>query len=390
METAKARPYPSAAFDDLDQFAADVVQRLRDRVPSYDSVPFEEHVSFVEGQMRDMLDGVVHGRPPGPEHLARSEDLGWRRASQRVPVRDLMEAYHFCFREMWRRLVEVTDGAEHGGAELIASFDTLWSWTHGLSSAVANAHAEASRTHWAERAELRRRLFDAIGRGETEDPAVERLAAGLGFDANGTFQAICIPDQGQRSPDQIEKEFRPETASLGVMQIWAHDGVVTALCQQVDPGTITSVLAKRQVPIGVGLVRRGLAGARTSMSDAAMAVDVCKPGDVAFFADTAPLAVLFAGRASLEQALEAGARIARDHPQIAKTVMAFSRSFRFVDCARELHLHPNSAKYRLDRWTELTGWDVTTFAGLLRSVASIELFAGHRQGSPDGPGSLFD
>ncbi len=387
MEIANTRPELSAVFDDLDQFAAEVVQRLRQRLPSYESVPLDEHVTFVHAQMHDMLDGVVHGRPPGPEHLARSENLGWRRASQHVPVQDLMEAYHFCFREMWRRLVEVTDSSDRGGAELLGSVDVLWSWTHRLSGAVANAHAEASRTRYAERADLRRRLFDALCRGETEGPTVERLAAGLGFDPTGTFQAICIPDQGQRSPDQVEAEIRPETTSIGVLQIWAHDGVVTALCQSIEPTSITSVLAKRQVPVGVGLPRRGLPGAQASMTDASMAMDVCKMGGVAFFAETAPLSVLFAGRTSLEQALSAGAQVARDYPQIAETVVAFSRTFRIVDCARELHLHPNSAKYRLDRWAELTGWDPTTFSGLLRSVASIELFADRPD--PAAAGSLF-
>ncbi|MEU4489917.1 helix-turn-helix domain-containing protein [Streptomyces purpurascens] len=42
-------------------------------------------------------------------------------------------------------------------------------------------------------------------------------------------------------------------------------------------------------------------------------------------------------------------------------------------CARRLHIHPNSARYRLDRWTELTGHDVETVDGLSASVIAPEL-----------------
>lgn len=373
----------TVVLDRLDQFSEDVVRRLRAHRPSYESVPLEEHLGFVQDQMRDILEGVARGRPPGAEHLAKSEKLGWRRAAQRVPVHDVMEAYHFCFREMWRRLVELAGDRDHAATELLGSVDILWSWTHGLSTAVANAHAEASRTRYAERTELRRRLFDALAAGETEGPAIERLATGLGFDPTGMFQAICMPDTGKWSPDQIEAAVRRETLATGVLQIWAHDGVVTALGQHFDAAAVATALGKQRLRIGVGLPRRGLVGARASMDDSSMAMDACGTRDVVFFAEQAPLCVLNAGRGSLEEALAVGAKVADEHPQLAETVLAFSRSFRVVDCARELHLHPNSAKYRLNRWAELTGWDPLSFPGLLRSITSIELFTEHRRAPQD-------
>jgi DNA-binding PucR family transcriptional regulator len=42
-------------------------------------------------------------------------------------------------------------------------------------------------------------------------------------------------------------------------------------------------------------------------------------------------------------------------------------------CARQLHIHPNTARYRLDRWKALTGHDVETLAGLAASVTALEL-----------------
>jgi DNA-binding PucR family transcriptional regulator len=66
--------------------------------------------------------------------------------------------------------------------------------------------------------------------------------------------------------------------------------------------------------------------------------------------------------------------VARRHPDLAETVLAYSRCRYSVSaCARQLHIHPNSARYRLDRWKALTGQDVETFMGLAASVAALEL-----------------
>ena len=38
-----------------------------------------------------------------------------------------------------------------------------------------------------------------------------------------------------------------------------------------------------------------------------------------------------------------------------------------------LHLHPNTVRYRVERWHQLTGWDVRTRQGLIRSIAALGL-----------------
>jgi len=41
-----------------------------------------------------------------------------------------------------------------------------------------------------------------------------------------------------------------------------------------------------------------------------------------------------------------------------------------------MHLHPNTVKYRLERWRQLTGWDARTWDGLSASMLALGLFAG--------------
>ncbi|WP_010595674.1 helix-turn-helix domain-containing protein, partial [Rhodococcus sp. P14] len=58
---------------------------------------------------------------------------------------------------------------------------------------------------------------------------------------------------------------------------------------------------------------------------------------------------------------------------LAETLRAFATSgFSLSACARELRVHPNTVKYRLDRWRELTGWDVHDVEGLVASLRCLE------------------
>ena len=68
--------------------------------------------------------------------------------------------------------------------------------------------------------------------------------------------------------------------------------------------------------------------------------------------------------------------VAQRHPDLAQTVLAYSRCRYSVSaCARQLQIHPNSARYRLDRWKALTGHDVETAHGLTASVIALELMS---------------
>ncbi|WP_437115069.1 helix-turn-helix domain-containing protein [Streptomyces flaveolus] len=40
---------------------------------------------------------------------------------------------------------------------------------------------------------------------------------------------------------------------------------------------------------------------------------------------------------------------------------------------RALRIHPNTVRYRLDRWQEPTGWDVRTWAGLSAGMVGLDL-----------------
>lgn len=61
-------------------------------------------------------------------------------------------------------------------------------------------------------------------------------------------------------------------------------------------------------------------------------------------------------------------------PHIRDAVQAYAQhGFSIAAGAQALCIHPNTMKYRLDRWEQLTGFDPRTLDGLLRSLLSIAI-----------------
>lgn len=357
---------------EIEPFADGVVDRLRKQLPSYGAVPLEEHRELVRGQMRQILEGFIAHEGPGQSELADARELGWRRAAQGVPLPEVIEAYHTCYREIWLALVAETAGEPERTKALVDDAATLWSWTHQLSASVASGHAEALQTRFAEKAEVRRKLFNALADGRADEPETARMAAALELDAAGQFQAVCITDTGGRTPDEVQQELDRKS---GAAICGARGGMVTILVQGCPALSVIKVLGLRQG--GIGIRRAGLPGAAASVTDGEAALRLAEwRGGLVEYERTWLLSTMFQSREALREPLAAGVATAAEHPHLAETVRAFAENgFRVADCARQMHLHPNSAKYRLDRWQQLTGWDVQTFDGLMSSLAAIELFA---------------
>jgi hypothetical protein len=358
---------------EIDSFADGVVDRLRAHLPSYAAVPLAEHQELVRTQMRQIVTGLLAHKEPAAEDLAGARELGWRRAAQGVPLPEVIEAYHSCYREIWLALVEETTEDPDLTRALVADAATLWSWTHQLSANVAIGHTEALQTRFAERAELRRKLFNSLTDGRADDPDTARLAAVLELDPSGSFQAICTSDVGGRSPDELQHELDRKTHSA---ICGARGGTATILIQGSPPGPILQALDLQDAAVGVGICRAGLTGALASIGDAESALRLAEwRGGAVEYESAWLLCTMFHQREGLREPLAVGREVAAEHPHLAATVRAFAENgFRVADCARQMHLHPNSAKYRLDRWQQLTGWDVQTFDGLITSHAAIELF----------------
>jgi hypothetical protein len=375
------RPVADLAIDvhgRLEQLVDRVVDGIAEEIPAYrlGPVPDEDLAGSVRRNIEMILLGLAEQREPTADEIAVRRELGSRRALQGVPVDALLGAYHVGYRELWLSLVRaVPPGDERSATQLLEAATLVWSWVHQLTDAIAAAHAATVRSVEARAVGARQRFVELLVGGDLDGDEADRLARSLGFDPTGTF-VVTVMRGASDDLDALELQ-RAVDGVDGRHAVAARGPELVVVSQEAD-GADDVVKACRQESLGSsitsGAEREGLRGARDSLRDAEQTLAITEDGGTAAFEDAWLWATLTGAADRLRPLLARGAEVAGSHPHLAEAVSAFADAgFSVSEAARRLSLHANTVAYRLDRWTELTGWDPRRFPGLVRSVASLRL-----------------
>jgi hypothetical protein len=359
----------------LDALTERVLGDIAAELPEYagEIVPRPDLAASIVRNLEMMLLGLAERRGRTNDELAVRRVLGARRAEQGLPVDTLIQAFHVGYRELWRSLVDaVPPDDPETAAGLLVGATTIWSWVHEVSSAISAAHGETVRSHEARAIGIRRRLVELVVAGDVRDGDARGLAVAAGFDPDGPVVATVVRT-GAGDPADPEVVQQVLEGFDGVHAAAQRGASLVVLTQAGPPPA--AALAERlpSAAIGVGLERSGLSGARASLEDADRVASLGVHGARAF-AETWIWASLSHERERLRPLLAGGSEAAEEHPHLAETVLAFADAgFSVTEAARSLELHANTVAYRLDRWHQLTGWDVRSLEGLVRSIAAIRL-----------------
>jgi hypothetical protein len=355
-----------------------IVAQIRAESPQYAGVPRDDHERHVSEQFHGLLTGLASRRPPTAAQTEVARELGRLRARQGVPVEEMIGAYHVGYREMWNVLLARADIRDPNlTVRLVRLVDLVWTWVRLISSASADAHVEAIRAEHTVQITLAHRFLEALRGGEASSDEAVHLARALAFDPDGGFQAACVPISAW-SDDQLDLLQRCLRQQLGTVRSATRGSFGILVFQCAEAETVVSAVRETfaGLPVGVGLARPGLAGAESSIVDAERALAVAVQDDsVVFFDQEWLLATLLTHRQRLAPLLQADREIAGSHPHLAEAVRAYAdNGFSVTGAGRAMHLHPNTVKYRLERWRAVTGWDPRTPTGLTKSLLSLRMF----------------
>lgn len=366
---------------DLSRLVPGIVDEIRRQVPEYDAVDRTQHEVGVTEQYRGLLAGLSERRPPNADEVARARSLGQRRAREGLTLAATMSAYHIGYREMWNVILTRTTSPEQSlSSELLPLVDLVWTWVQRASSAAAEAFEETTRLEDAARTTLLLRLLNGIYGGAPQHADLELTARGLGFDPAKDFQVIVSPSESWE-PDRLNG-FRRQLAR-NLRGAVAHSEVrgtsLVTIVQGLPAEDLVAMLRAQcaDLVVGVGLQRAGLPGAADSAIDAeeSLVYGRARGGDRVVWFDREWLAItLFQREARLEPLLRPDLGASSLHGDAAAAVGGMlDNGLSFSATGRALHLHPNTIRYRIERWEQLTGWDVKTRHGLIRSIAALGL-----------------
>jgi hypothetical protein len=342
------------------------------------SVPVTELETNLKLEVTMVLRGLAERRDPDVELKELVHELCRKRAIQGAAVDTMYRGLRADCEALWNALVRTANLKDERVVRLllVEVSALLWKIYDEMALTASEAFRAISVAQEAANSALKQRLVERLLTGD--DPGSSELAAlaeTLGFDPGLSFQAFSVAIGGE--PKALPASEHDLMKSVGgVCRVIPRGHAFVMLVQGIPEGHVTTFLERSgsKSPVGVGMKRSGMIGAKRSLVDAGHALLLAfLRGGVVRFVDEWPAATILAQRSRLTDVLPPRAAEALSDPILVASVRAYAdAALSLVVAGQRLHVHPNTIAYRLGRWREITGWDPRTLHGLMCSMLAIE------------------
>ena len=342
---------------ELEPMATEIVERTRAEIPSLRSVPLAEHLSDTSGSLRLLIDGALGDEGPDGAARQRLRAIGSRRAGQGVPVEDLMRSWRLSIRLGTERATTIARRRGIPAELVLGAFNGAHRLADQAMVTLAEAHRSRERSPASHGA--RGRFVRAALSGRIAADAIRAEAVQHGIALDRRYRAVRVrgerhmllavearltdvPGSGEVVGGLFAEPDEGEMIGFTSLEPGRGSGELIAVGPSLG---IESLAASFRVATRVVNVaeRFGLAGVH-DLGSAGLHVAVLESGD--------------AGDALVERYIEP----VRDSPSgeaLLASLRVWLESGKRVDPAAErLHVHPNTLRYRLARYAELTGADL--------------------------------
>ena len=356
-----------------------MVAEFSTAIPAYARLPDPDAAGgILEMSRRNLelfVECVVADRTPTREELEPFCRSARQRASEGMPLEDLLAAYRMGGRLGWR---EISAAAQPNEQEaLVEMAERTMHYIDRVSAAVAQSYLDARQHHVSEEERRLRDLFDGLVVGSPLSSGVRAVAERLGFAIDGPHRpfALVVPGAAAHEHAAIATSLR----GRGVLALTEGErvaGLAPPSARAADLASGEAILA-----IGDATVAPMLAG---ELEDTRLLVGVGrrlgKSGELR--TDEFLPELLLARSAGVADRITQRVFAPLDAYEERRTSALADTLERFValgldrrGAAADLGVHPNTLDYRLRRIGELTGLDL----GKPRDVAIVVLACRQRR-----------
>ncbi len=360
---------------DRDELVETMLGRFRAEIPGYERVPD----AVIRGQVREVvrqnidlcLDWVAGAGAPETARFDKFTTSAKNRATEGMPLEDLLRAYRIGATTAWRVLVAEARAHEHDALNRAA--ELVMSYIDQVSGTVATAYLEERQHHVSEQERGLRGLLNALLGGDALAPDHHETAARLGLPIGGGFAtfALAIPSGGARAHARAAAGLR----GVAALALSEGDRVVGLwlpgrdLAQALPAGAVAVLDAQ--------VARDGLAA---SLADVRLGMDILlrqdRTGVVPLWNLTLDLLLARAPRVAADlraRVLDAlGPEHGRSRGDLRRTVATYIALHRDRQQTSErLHIHPNTLDHRLRRARELNGLNLDDPEDLATMVLAL-------------------
>jgi hypothetical protein len=376
-----------------------IAGRIVDEIPAYkDAAPdvINDLRAGASATVELLARSFVAGTTLRREQLGFLRELAARRVHQGVSLEGFIHAYRVALLAYW-------DACCEEASRLGLSRDAAFMLAHSAIEAIDILTSHAAEAYLREETRLRtqsgraaRDLVERLVNGEPVDPG-RRHPAAPGLDPTGRLltvigrvehATVAVGDALQAVRDVLDDEL-----SLGAVKplVAIRHGEVVLIAPGGDAqakiaGLHTArrrIIEERNIDVryGVGVVSQGFASVQQSYREAELSLSYTSPSrPIVSLADLSALECALIGATATTKAIVAskGSRLRalpeEDRAATVETVRAFSDAdLNVAKAAQQLHVHPNTVRYRLQQIAAKTGHDPRTFGGLVELACILEL-----------------
>lgn len=361
--------------DEAERLLDVTVSCIRSRVDGYDrayAVKSDELAWSLHRNMEAALIAFAKQSSLTEEDLAICRELGRRRARQGIPLSQVTKAFRVGFESLWAGLTKFAGRCDAPAPEILLNrAGYLWRSFDEMTSAVEEAYRECDDAEGLGRKERACALLDGLREYPRNAEQTERHARALNLDPHAWF-AVAVMSPGAR----------PAAVDPGVVVVEQPEQSVVISNDAGEPSAPWQTMAGDNVPrrlahLGIGLVRRGLAGARQSLADAEAAYRVAMTlgKSVVHYGDHWLSCLTLQHRAQLEPLVIPAVKVLRHDPELCRTLEAFlAADGNLTATGKALFVHPNTVGYRLKQFAQRAGIEPRSTSGIgLIQVALVFL-----------------
>jgi PucR C-terminal helix-turn-helix domain len=350
----------AAIVDRVDpaEVAREMVERFRHEIAGYRRLPdsvlggqiFEVSRRNVELFFRSLSEGAE----PSEAELAAFRESARNRAAEGMPLEDLLHAYRLGGRLGWRAIAAAAEGPVEQQA-LLAGAELLMRYVDQVSAAVAQTYLD-ERQHLVSEEERRLRdLAEALVGDRPLSNSLKEAAGRIGFPLEDSYRAVVqtVPGAPAYTHGQVAAALRLR----GVLALTEGDRVAGLAPAGLEPATLVTdgALVAVGEPAPLDALGDELDDMRVlvELGRRSGRVGLLRPDEFVpeLLLARSPSVARLATRRALEP-IEGNADLARTLRTYVESGLDRRRA------AAELHVHPNTLDYRLQKIAQLTGLEL--------------------------------
>jgi PucR-like helix-turn-helix protein/diguanylate cyclase with GGDEF domain len=376
-----------------------IADRVFEEIPGYGSAAPELVADLRAGATATaevLARTFAEGSTIRREDVAFVREVAPKRVHQGISLEDFLHAYRVALLTIW-------DECAEEATRLKISRAAGFALARSAIDAIDTVTTQAAEAYMREETRLRtqtgraaRDLVERLIDGQPIDPG-RRHPAAPGLDPTGQLLTVvgrveqttlAVGDALQLARDTLEGNM-----SLGTVRPLAtiRHGELVLISTGTSPrARIASLRAARQgtidehnidVHYGVSVPSQGFASVQQAYREAALSLSYTSAGrpivsldelsalECALIGATATTKAIIASKGNNLRALPHDDRAAA-----VETIRAFSAAdLNVAKAAEQMHLHPNTVRYRLQQIATKTGHDPRTFAGLVELLSILEI-----------------